>query len=177
MERPRLERRLRRIAHLVLALCVIVVAVAKLPGRRVYADANDCFANAVASLVTTEHHHEHCTPSYTKLERTEQAGGWAAIVFAVAVALGAGILHRRPTRATAIAWVVWTGLAGVGAAVMSFQLSLFDHVVSLWPTHVLAFALGMLLVFVLLATPVIVIATRERVSDSSAIARSRSRSP
>jgi hypothetical protein len=177
VERPRLERRLRRVVHLVLALCAVVVVVAKLPGRHVYADANNCFGSALASLGTTEHHHDECTPSYTRLLRTEEAGGWAAIVFAVAVALGAGIVHRKPTRAKAVAWIVWTALAGVGAAVMSFELNFFDHVVTLWPTHVLAFALGMLLVFVLIAVPIIAIATRERVSDSSAIARSRSRNP
>lgn len=177
VDRPRLARRLRRVVHLVLALCVILVVVANLPGRRIYADANNCFGNGLASLGMTESHHFECTPSYTKLARTEPAGGWAAILLALAIALGAGIVHHRPRRITAIAWVVWTVLAAAGTAAMSFHLSLFDHIVTLWPGHVLAFAVGMLFVLVLLATPIIVIATRERPSDSTAIARNRSRSP
>ena len=56
------------------------------------------------------------------------------------------------------------------------ELSFFDDVVLLWPTYVLRFAAGMLLVLTVLATPIVVIATRERPSDSSAIARRRSRS-
>lgn len=169
------ERRLRRVVHLVLGLCAIVVVVAKLPGRRVYADANNCAGYGLATLGMTEHRHHECTPSYTKLVRTEPAGGWAAIVFAVAVALGAGIVHRKPTRAKSIAWLVWTVLAAAGTAAMSFDLSFFDDVVLLWPTHVLRFAVGMLLVLTVLATPIIVIASRA--TDSSAIARSRSRNP
>lgn len=151
--------------------------MAKLPGRRIYADANNCFGYGLASLGMTEHHHVECTPSYTELRGTEEAGGWYAILFAGAVALGAGIVHRKPTRATAFAWVVWTALAAAGAFVLSFELNLFDHVVNLWPTHVLAFAFGMVLVLVLIAAPIIVIATRERATGSSAIARRRSRSP
>lgn len=175
VERPGLERRLRRVVHLVLGLCVILVVVAKLPGRRVYTDANGC--PGFETLAMTEHRDVECTPSYTKLVRTEPAGGWAAIVLAVAVALGAGIVHLKPTRATAIAWVVWTVLAATGTAAMSFELSFLDDAVLLWPTYVLRFAAGMLLVLTVLATPIIVIATRERATGSSAIARRRSRSP
>jgi hypothetical protein len=96
---------------------------------------------------------------------------------AVAIALGAGIVYRKPTRAKAILWVVWTALAAAGTAAMSFELSFFDDVVLLWPTYVLRFSAGMLLVFVLIATPIVVIASRARASDSSAVARRRSRSP
>jgi hypothetical protein len=42
VDRPNLARRLRRIVHLVLAVCVVVLIVAMLPGRRVYTDANNC---------------------------------------------------------------------------------------------------------------------------------------
>src|SRR5690348_1057063 len=123
------ERRLRRIVHLVLGLSVVVVALAFLPGRRVYADANNCIGNALASFGMMEHHHEECAPSYTELVATRPAGGSFALVFVAAVAIGAGIVYRRPERWTAWLWAIWTVAAGIGAWLMtSFDLNLFDHV-------------------------------------------------
>jgi len=49
-------------------------------------------------------------------------------------------------------------------------LDFFDHVELLWTSHVLAFAAGTMLVLVLLGVPVVVIATRERPSDSLPVA-------
>ncbi len=44
-----LARRMRRIVHLVLALCAVIAAVAMLPGRRVYSDTNNCLGYAACS--------------------------------------------------------------------------------------------------------------------------------
>ena len=155
-----------------LALCVVVLIFAKLPGRRIYDDANNCFGNGLAELANTESHGGHCTPSYTKLRATEAAGGWRAIFFAVAVALGAGIVHRRPTRANAVGWAIWTVLAGAAVAGLLIDLDFFGDVeVLLWTAHVLTFALGTIFVLVLIATPIVTFATRERPSDSLPAAR------
>ena len=170
MERPRLTRRLRRLTEIALALSVVLVVVAKLPGRRVYDDANDCFGAALGSFATTEHSSYVCVPSYTKLVGTEDAGGWPVVLLAVAVALGAAILHRFPGRANALAYWVWCGLAGTGVAFMTFDLDLFSHVEILWPERVLGFALGMLAILVFV-TPFIAAVTREKPSDSLPVAR------
>ena len=173
MERPRLTRRLRRLTEIALALTVVLVVVAKLPGRRVYDDANNCFGFVMGSMASTEHTTFTCTPSYTKLVGTEEAGGWAVVILAAAVALGAAILHRFPGRANAVAFWVWSGLAGTGVAFMTFDLDLFSHVEILWPEHVLGFALGMLAV-VVFVTPVVAAVTREKPSDSLPVARGSS---
>jgi hypothetical protein len=164
-----LARRLRRIVHLVLALCVVVVIVAMLPGQRVYSDANNCFGYALASFGNTEHHQIDCTPSYTKLERTDPAGGWPAIGLVVAIAIGAGVLHRRPRRSTAVLFSLWCLLSAAGVFAMTFQLDLFDHVETLWPEAVLGFAFGMIGVLVL-AAPIVAFITREKPSDSLPVA-------
>ena len=150
-----------------LALCAVIVIVAMLPGRRVYADASNCAGEGLARLANTEARGGSCTPSYTKIKRTDAAGGWLAIVLAVSVALGASIVHGRPGRANAIGWAVWTALVSVVIVLRSIDfLDFFEHVDILWTSHVLAFAAGMMLVLVLLAVPIVVIATRERASDS-----------
>jgi hypothetical protein len=177
VERPRLERRLRGVVHLVLALCMVIAFVAKLSGWRIYVDSNNCVGNGLEGLANTESRPHHCTPSYDRLDHTDEAGGWAAIVFVIAVAIGGGIVYLKPTRATAITWVVWTVLAASGAAAMSVHLNLFDDAVELWPSHVLVFAAGVMLVLIVIATPIILIATRETPTGSSAIARRRSRNP
>ncbi|MBV8756264.1 MAG: hypothetical protein JO257_03245, partial [Deltaproteobacteria bacterium] len=127
MERPVLARRLRRIVHLVLALCAVIVVLAMLPGRRVYSDANNCFGNGLASLGMTESREHHCEPSYTKLERTEPAGGWPAIVIACAVALAAGILYRKPKRSTALLFWLWSALTTGIAFALTIDFDFFDH--------------------------------------------------
>lgn len=170
MDRPRLTRRLRRLTEIALVLSAVLAVAAKLPGRRVYDDANDCFGAALGSFASTEHSSYVCVPSYTKLVGTEDAGGWPMVLLAVAVALGAAILHRFPGRANALAYWVWCGLAGTGVAFMSFDLDLFSHVEILWPERVLGFALGMLAILVF-ATPIVAALTREKPSDSLPVAR------
>lgn len=155
-----------------LALCVVIVILAKLPGRQIYADANHCFGEGLAGLANTEEHAGSCTPSYTKIVRTEPAGGWLAIVLAVSVALPALLVRDRPGRASAIGWAVWTAVVSIVLVVQSLAvLVIFDRGELLWAAHVLAFAAGMMLVLVLLAVPIVVIATRERPSDSLPAAR------
>jgi len=170
VDRPRLTRRLRRLTEIALALSVVLAAMAKLPGHRVYDDANDCFGAAMGSLASTEHSSYVCVPSYTKLVGTEDAGGWPIVLLAVAVALGAAILHRFPGRTNAVAYWVWCGLAGTGAVFMSLDFDLFSHIEILWPERVLGFALGMLAI-VVLVTPFIAAVTREKPSDSLPVAR------
>lgn len=171
-----LARRLRRIVHLVLALSIVVAALAFLPGERVYEETNGCFGQALASLGTTEHLHPDCTPAY-RLDRTEPAGGAMVILLVAAIALGAGIVYRRPTRWTAWLWVVWSVAATIGMFMMSFELRLFEHVETLWAAHVLRFALGMIGVLVVIATPVVATFTRERATGSLPSATDRSRNP
>jgi hypothetical protein len=161
---------LRRLTEIALVLAGVLGVVAKLPGRRVYDDANDCFGAALGSFASTEHASYVCVPSYTKLVGTEDAGGWPLVLLAVAVALGAAILHRFPGRTNALAYWVWCGLAGTGVAVMTFDLDLFNHVEILWPERVLGFALGMLAIIVFV-TPIVAAVTREQASDSLPVAR------
>jgi hypothetical protein len=165
-----LARRLRRIVHLVLGLCVVIVVVAMLPGRRVYSDANHCLGYALASFGNTEHHQVDCTPSYTTLERTEPAGGWPAIGTALAIAIGAAILYRKPERRIAMLFWLWSALSCASIIALTFQLDLFEHVELLWPAHVIGFALGMLAILVF-AAPVVALVTREKPSDSLPVAR------
>lgn len=154
-----------------LALCVVVLIVAMLPGRRVYSDANNCVGNGLAELANTEAHGGSCTSSYTKIVRTEAAGGWLAIVAAVSVVFGGLLVRDRPGRASAIGWAMWTALISVLLLMHSTDfLDFFDHVELLWASHVLAFATGMMLVLVLVGVPVVVIATRERPTDSLPVA-------
>jgi hypothetical protein len=156
--------------HLVLGLCVVTVIVALLPGRRIYDDANNCFRNGLAELANTESHGGHCEPSYTRVRETRSAGGWSAIFFVVAVALGAGMVLGRPTRASAIGFAIWTALISAAIALFNFQI-FGDVEVRLWPSHVLTFAVGTLLVLVLIAAPLVAFVTRERSSDSLPAAR------
>ena len=151
-------------------LSAVLAVMSKVPGRRVFDDANDCFGAALGSFASTEHSSYVCVPSYTKLVGTEDAGGWPGVLFAVAVALGAAILHRFPGRANALAYWVWCGLAGSGAAFMSFDLDLFSHVEILWPERVLGFTGGMLAIIVFV-TPFVAAVTREKPSDSLPVAR------
>lgn len=156
-----LARRLRRIIHLVLALGLVAAVIGFFPGERIYDDANNCFGQALASLGVTEHHHDDCTPAYTKLVATQGAGDWPVLGFVLAVALGGAIVYRKPRRSYALAWTIWTGLMAVALIFVMFDLHVFEHVVILWPTHVVQFAIGMLLVLVMIATPVIALVTRE----------------
>ena len=153
-----------------LVLCVAVLPLALLPGRRILDDANNCGGNGLAALANTESHGGHCTPSYTKVRDTETAGGWRAIIFAIAVALGAGIVENKPRRANAIGWAVWTALAGVLVVGLMVDLDFFSQVEVLWPSRVVSFALGTILVLVLIATPIVVLVTRESPSDSFPVA-------
>ena len=153
-----------------LGLCIVIAIVAMLPGRRVYGDANNCFGYAIASLGNTEHHEDHCTPSYTQLERTDPAGGWPAFGTALAVAIGAAILYRKPERKIAMLFSLWSALSCASIIALSLQLDLFDHVVLLWPARVLGFALGMLAILVF-AAPIVALVTRESPSDSLPVAR------
>lgn len=153
-----------------LALCVVIPVVALLPGHRVYGDANNCFGYALASLGNTEHHEDHCTPSYTKLERTEPAGGWPVVGLAVAIAIGVGVLYRKPRRSIAILCWLWCVLAAAGTLALTLDLDLFDRVEILWPEKVLAFALGTIGVLVT-AAPVVAFVTREPPSGSLPVAR------
>ncbi len=152
-----------------LALCGVIPVVAMLPGHRVYGDANNCFGYALASLGDTEHHVEHCTPSYTKLERTEPAGGWPAIGLAIAIAIGVGVLYRRPRRSTAVLCWLWCMLAAAGTLVLTINFDLFDRVVVLWPEQALAFVFGTIGVLVTVA-PIVAFVTREKPSDSLPVA-------
>ena len=152
-----------------LALCAVVVIVAMLPGRHVYSDANNCFGIGIASLGMTESHGGHCEPSYTKLERTEPAGGWPAIVIACAVALAAGILYRKPKRSVAVLFWLWCGLTTGLAIALTIDFDFFDHVVTLWPEKLLAFAFGTIGVLVF-AAPIVAFATREKPGDSLPVA-------
>jgi hypothetical protein len=164
-----LARRLRRIVHLVLASCLVVAVLAMLPGRRVYGDANNCLGYALASLGTTEHHDVACTPSFTRLERTEPAGGWPALGTALAIAIGAALLYSRPDRKIALLFWAWSALSGASIVALSFQLDLFTHVELLWPEHVLGFALGMLAILVF-AAPIVALVTREPATGSLPVA-------
>lgn len=152
-----------------LALCAVVVIVAMLPGRRVYSDANNCVGLGLASLGMTEHHGGHCEPSYTKVERTEPAGGWPAIVVACVVALAAGILYRKPKRSTALLFWLWCGLSIGLAMALTIDFSFFDHVVTLWPQELLGFVFGMIGVLVF-AAPIVAFATREKAGDPLPVA-------
>jgi hypothetical protein len=171
-----LARRLRRIVHLVLALGLVAAVLGFFPGSRVYDDANNCFGRALASLGMTEPRHDDCTASYTKLKAIQPAGGWPVVGFVLAVALGGAIVHRKPRRAYAFAWTIWTGLIAVALIFVMFDLHIFEHVVILWPTRVVQFAIGTLLVLVMLATPLVALVTREpRDSLPTATDRSGSR--
>ncbi|MEO6774824.1 MAG: hypothetical protein ABI467_17750 [Kofleriaceae bacterium] len=174
-ERPNLARRLRRIVHLVLALGVVLVAITFLPGRRVYDDANNCLGRAFAGFATTEHRHDDCSPSYTELKATEPAGGWPLVGFAIVVAIGAGLVHRRPRRRYAWAWVASTALAAVALFVTTFELHFFEYVETLWPAAVLDIALGTILVLVLLAAPAAALLSRERAGGLPPADRSEDR--
>lgn len=155
--------------HLVLPVCLVIAVVAMLPGRRIYSDTNHCFGNGLASLASTEHHGDSCTPSYTTLERTEPAGGWPAVALAIAIAIGAAILYRKPRRSFAVVFWLWSTLPAVGLVAMTFDLDFFDRVVVLWPEHVLGFAGGMLGVLVI-AAPILAFLTRDPPSDSLPVA-------
>ena len=156
-----------------LALGVVAAVIGFFPGSRVYDDANNCFGQAIASLGMTEHHTSDCTASWTKLVEVQPAGGWPVLGFVLAVALGAAIVYRKPRRAYAFAWTLWTGLMAVALIVVMFDFHIFEHVVILWPTHVVELSLGMLLVLVMIGAPLVALVTREP-SGSLPTARDRS---
>ena len=156
-----------------LAIGLVAAVIGLFPGTRVYDDANDCFGRALAGLATTEHHHDDCTPAYTVLKATQPAGGWPVVGFVLAVALGGAIVYRKPRRAYAFAWTIWSGLSAVALIFVMFDFHLFEHVVILWPTYVTQFAIGMLLVLVMVATPLVAVLTREP-RDSLPVATDRS---
>ena len=144
----------------------ITVILAVLPGRHVYADANNCFAG-LGTRSPTDPARPATRTSYAP--RLRAAG--STIPFAVSVALGAGVVHRKPRRATAIGWAVWTALASIVIVLRSIDfLDFFDPVQLTWASHALAFAAGMMLVLVLLAIPIVIAFTREDPTGSLPVA-------
>lgn len=139
----------------------VAAVIGFFPGERIYDDANHCWIRGQESLGTTGHYDENCTPSYTKLRETHPAGGWPVVGFVLAVALGAAIVCRKPRRAYALAWTIWTGLSALALILVMSDFHSFDNVVIVWPTYVTQFAIGMLLVLVMGATPLVAVFTRE----------------
>lgn len=156
-----------------LILGVVAAVIGLFPGERIYDDANNCWVRGQESLGTTGHYDDNCTPSYTKLRETHPAGGWPVLGFVLAVAIGAAIVYRTPRRAHAFAWTIWSGLSAVALIFVMFDFHSFDNVVILWPTYVTEFSIGMLLVLVMGATPLVAVFTREP-RDSLPVATDRS---
>ena len=143
-------RRIRRVLELALVASVLACALGMLPGKRVYADASNCFG---AAFLIVHGGARDCTPSYSQLTETRRAGG-PALLAAVAVLLVPGILaYRRPRRLWAAALPLLLVAVAIGVFYLTWSLDLFVRVEVLWPTHVVSGLVGVVSVLIGIGLP------------------------
>lgn len=129
-----LARRLRRIVHLVAPIAVVVAIVGQLPAYNMYF-------------------------SDTFLGTRTAGGGWLILFLGLALA-PAAIVYRDPRRRWAWIWAAWTVPSGFLVLAVSFGISLFQHAVPLWPAQVVRFGVGIILVLLVIAVPIIALLSR-----------------
>jgi hypothetical protein len=161
-ESPKLATRLRRIAHLVVAIGLVVMAVGFLPGERVYSDSNNCFGRAVVGF---EHPSSECTSRYDQLDETRLAGGVPLVLYIVSALAPAILIQAEPRRRRGWHWLLWSLLTGVGGLavlfLLTFHLDLFAHTVQLWPQTIVIAGTLAIMALLLLALPLVLLLTRD----------------
>jgi hypothetical protein len=128
------------VAWIAIALGMLAFVAGFLPGRDIYADANDCVGHAFATAFSWHeggHHASECTRRFV-LVATESAGGWWLAALLAPILLGAVAVWRRPRTIVAVAWILLSYAAAVAVFMATFDLDLFaeKHVLLRWPAYV-----------------------------------------
>lgn len=138
-----LARRLRRVVQLVVPTAIVTGVAGLLPGYEMY------FGD-------------------THLHTETAGGGWLILFLALALA-PAAVVYRDPRRRWAWIWAGWTLPSGFLVMAVSFGFKIFERAVPLWPAHVVRFGVGTILVLLVIAVPLIALASRG--SDEAAPSR------
>jgi hypothetical protein len=149
------ERALRWVAIVIVAICALAIPLALVPSVTVYTDANDCFARAFAW------HHSAgstCQPDFSIAEA--KVPGLPVIFAMIGVGLGALAIRRWPRPLVALAWTVPAFVLVIVslAITLDFEIFSFDNRTYSWSASVLGtmFAfLGATAVGLFIAMPII----------------------